>query len=113
AVRESMLQSLSIPNTGMAIIMDISDSNDIHPKNKQDVGHRLALWARAKVYGEKIPYSGPLPAGQQVMGNEVVVTFEHADGLQAKGEELRGFEIAGSDKVFKPAKARIDGDKVV
>ncbi len=113
-VREAMLQALAIPNTGMAITMDIGDSNDIHPKNKQDVGHRLALWARAKVYGEKVPYSGPLPAGQQVKGNEIVVNFQHADGgLQAKGGELRAFQIAGSDKVWKPATARIDGDKVL
>lgn len=114
AVREAMLHTLSVPHTGMAITMDIGDHQDIHPKNKQDVGHRLALWALAKVYGEKIPYSGPLPAGQQVKGNEVVVSFQHADGgLQAKDGELRGFQVAGSDKEWKPAKARIEGDKVI
>jgi hypothetical protein len=112
-VRESMLKTLALPNTGMTINMDIGESNDIHPKNKQDIGHRLALWALARVYGHKIVYSGPLPAGQQVKGNVIVLSFQHATGLTAKGGELRGFQIAGADKQWQPANAVIVGSQVV
>jgi len=86
-VRESMLKSLSVPKTGMAITMDIGDPQDIHPKNKQDVGKRLALWALGAVYGEKVPAtSGPLPAGHKVRGSEIVLSFTHTNGgLVAKG----------------------------
>lgn len=114
-VRESMLKSLSVPKTGMAITMDIGDPKDIHPKNKQDVGKRLALWALGAVYGEKVPAtSGPLPAGHKVRGREIVLSFKHTNGgLCAKGGALKGFVIAGEDKQWKPAAARIEGDKVV
>lgn len=113
-VRESMLKSLSVPNTGMAIALDLGNPTDIHPKNKQDVGHRLALWALAKAYGQDIAYSGPLPKSHEIKGNEIIVTFEHAAGLQAKGGgEVIGFQIAGEDKQWQSATARIDGDKVI
>ena len=114
-VRESMLKSLSVPKTGMAITVDIGDPKDIHPKNKQDVGKRLALWALGTVYGKKVPAtSGPLPAGHKVRGSEVVLSFTHADGgLVAKGGELKGFVIAGADKQWKPATARIEGAKII
>jgi hypothetical protein len=114
-VRESMLKSLSVPKTGMAITMDIGDPKDIHPKNKQDVGKRLALWALGTVYGEKVPaISGPLPAGHKIRGSEVVLSFKHTNGgLVAKGGALKGFVIAGEDKQWKPAIARIEGDKVI
>jgi sialate O-acetylesterase len=112
-VREAMLEALSLPNTGMTVNIDIGEAHNIHPKNKQEVGRRLALWARARVYGEKAPWSGPLPAGHQVQGTVVQVTFRHADGLTARGGELRGFEVAGKDGHWYPATARIQGDKVV
>jgi hypothetical protein len=113
-IRECMLQSLSVKNTGMAITVDVGDPKNIHPKNKQAVGHRLSLWARAKVYGEKIPYSGPLPAGQKIKGDKIILSFKHTDGgLLAKGGELKGFMIAGADRKWVPATARIEGDQVV
>ena len=114
-VRESMLKSLSVPKTGMAITMDIGDPQDIHPKNKQDVGKRLALWALGTVYGEKVPaISGPLPAGHKISGGEIVLSFKHTNGgLVAKGGALKWFVVAGADKQWKPATARIEGDKVI
>ncbi|HEX3655019.1 MAG TPA: sialate O-acetylesterase [Pirellulales bacterium] len=114
-VREAMLQSLRVKKTGMAVTVDIGEPNDNHPKNKQEVGRRLALWALGTVYGQKVPAtSGPLPAGRKIRGSEVVLSFEHTDGgLVAKGGELKGFQIAGEDKVWKPAQAKIEGTEVV
>ena len=113
-VREAMLRSLSLPNTSMAIVIDAGEAANIHPKDKQTVGTRLSLWARAKVYGERIPYSGPLPAGHKIRNDEVTLSFSNTDnGLAAKGGELKGFAIAGSDRKWVWAKARIDGDKVI
>jgi hypothetical protein len=114
-VREGMLQTLNVPKTGMAITMDIGETADIHPKNKQDVGHRLAFWALGTVYGQKVAsLSGPLPAGHAVKGGEVVCSFTHADeGLKAQGGDLKGFVIAGADQKWVPASAKIAGDTVV
>lgn len=113
--RESMLNCLgTVPNSGMAITIDIGDPSRIHPKNKAPVGQRLSLWARAKVYGEKIPFSGPLPAGSKVSGNEVTLSFTHTDGgLVARGGDLKGFVIAGADQKWLSAKARVSGDQIV
>ena len=113
-VRESMLKSLSVPNSGMAITIDTGDADDIHPKNKQPVGHRLALWAKSQVYGQRIPYSGPLPAEHRINGGKVILSFKHADGgLTAKEGDLKGFTIAGADKKWQWATARIEGKTVV
>ena len=113
-VREAMLRTLSVPNTGMAIIIDSGEEANIHPKNKQVVGTRLALWAKAKVYDQNIPFSGPLPGPHTIKGNEVTISFTNADGgLVAKDGELKGFAIAGKDKKWFWAKARIEGDKVI
>lgn len=113
-VREAMLKTLSVTNTGMAITIDVGDAKNIHPLNKQAVGKRLALWARAKVYGENIPHSGPLPAGHRIDGSRIIVSFTHTDGgLVAKDGELRGFEIAGQDQKWAPATAQIQGDLVI
>lgn len=115
-MRESMLHCLSsVPNSGMAVTIDVGDPGNIHPKNKQPVGHRLALWARATVYGEQIPFSGPLPAGATINGAEVSLAFTHTDGgLVAKsGGELKGFVIVGADKKWVRAQARIEGDRVI
>jgi len=114
AVREAMLKTLALKDTGMAITIDIGDEKDIHPKNKQDVGRRLAAWALGTVYGQKVATSGPMPAGHQVRGSEVLLSFKHTDGgLVAKGGELKGFVVAGEDKQWKSARARIEGDKVI
>jgi sialate O-acetylesterase len=115
-VREAMLRSLAVPNTGMAITIDIGDPKDIHPKNKQEVGRRLSLWALGTVYKQKVAVtSGPLPAGHKIRGSEVALSFKHTDGgLVAKGGgELKGFQIAGADKAWKPAQAKIAGDRVI
>ncbi len=113
-VREAMLKTLKLPNTGMGINIDIGEARDIHPKNKQDIGRRLSLWALGTVYGKDVPaVSGPLPARHKVNGNEIVLSFKHAEGLTAKDGELKGFTIAGEDKVFQPAQAKIQGDKVI
>ena len=113
-VREAMLKSLKLPKTGMGINIDIGEENDIHPKNKQDVGKRLAMWALATVYQRpNVAASGPLPAGHEFRSREAVVTFKHTDGgLKADGE-LQGFQVAGRDQQWKPASARIDGSKVI
>jgi sialate O-acetylesterase len=113
-VRECMLQTLVVTNTGMAITVDVGEANNIHPKNKQAVGHRLALWALAKVYGRDIPYSGPLPDGQEIKGDEIVLSFKHTDGgLVAKDGDLKGFAIAGDDHHWVWARARIEGNQVI
>jgi sialate O-acetylesterase len=114
ALRDAQLHTLELANTGMAVTIDIGDADNIHPKNKQDVGHRLALAARAIAYGEKVEYSGPIPRTVTPDGDGLRVWFDHVGtGLQTKGAELRGFEIAGADRVFHPADARIDGNTVV
>lgn len=115
AVREAMLKTLALPKTGMAITIDIGEAGDIHPKNKQDVGHRLAWWALGTVYGRSVPaVSGPLPAGHQVRGAEVVLSFKHTNGgLVARSSALQGFVVAGADRKWVPAQARIEGDKVI
>ena len=114
-LRESMMKVLALPKTGMAITLDIGDPQDIHPKNKQDVGKRLSYWALATVYGRSVPaISGPLPTGSQVEGDAIRVSFRHADGLKTRdGAAPRGWLIAGADKAWKPAEARIDGTSVV
>jgi sialate O-acetylesterase len=113
-VREAMRKSLAVPNTGMAIAIDVGDPKDIHPKNKQEVGRRLALWALAEVYKKEGPSSGPLPTEQQASGDGITVKFSHADGLKTRdGKPPRGFELAGTDNAWKPAEAKIDGATVV
>jgi sialate O-acetylesterase len=112
---EAQTKTLSASkNTGMAVTTDIGDLADIHPKNKQDVGLRLALWALAKDYGKQdLVYSGPLYESSAVEGNKIRVKFQHAAGLMAKSGEPQLFTIAGEDKKFVPAKAVIDGETVV
>jgi sialate O-acetylesterase len=113
-VREAQAQAMKLPNTAMAVTIDIGDKKNVHPKNKQDLGDRLARIARALVYGEKIEYSGPMYESMQVQGNAIAIRFSHVGGgLVAKGGDLKTFEIAGADKTYVPAVARIDGDKVV
>ncbi len=114
ALRYAQFKTLSVPNTGMAVTIDIGDYNRIHPQNKQEVGRRLALVARAKTYGENIPYSGPQYQAQKVEGNKITLAFKYTDGgLAARGDTLKGFTIAGADKVFHPAMAVISGNKIV
>ena len=113
--REAQLKSLSVPNTAMAVAIDLGEWNDIHPDRKKDVGDRLALAAEKIAYGENIVYSGPIYQSHQIDGNKVIVSFNNTGtGLVTNdGEELTEFTIAGADKKFVWAKAKIEGDKVV
>ena len=114
-MRESMLKTLALPNTGMAIAIDIGETGNIHPANKQEVGRRLSLWALGTVYGKKVAAtSGPLPAGHEIKGAEVIVTLSHADGLKTRdGAPAKSFQLAGADKQWKAANAKIDGAKLI
>jgi len=114
-LREAQLMTLSLPNIGMAVTIDIGDAYNIHPNNKWDVGHRLALNALQKAYGRNIVASGPVYTAMYREGNAVRLRFRHiADGLVSKNDEpLTGFQIAGTDRVFHEAAARIAGTEVV
>ncbi|RVU00471.1 9-O-acetylesterase [Mucilaginibacter limnophilus] len=112
-LREAQSKTLSLPNTGMAVTIDIGDGGNIHPANKQDVGHRLALIARAKTYDEKVEYSGPVYQSFKIKGNTVEIAFSNADGLNVKGGKLTGFTVADADKKFYWADAKIEGNKVI
>jgi sialate O-acetylesterase len=114
---EAQVACLKIPNTGMAVTTDIVHNiADIHPKDKFNVGNRLALWALAKTYGKKdLVYSGPLYKGIKIDGSKAILSFaQTGGGLKARDEKpLSEFEIAGEDGKFVPAEAKIEGDKVV
>ncbi|MDP4581055.1 MAG: sialate O-acetylesterase [Saprospiraceae bacterium] len=115
-IRDAQRKSLKVKNTGMAVTLDIVDNTkNSHPRNKLDVGKRLALWALAKDYGKaELVYSGPLYKSIQVEKKKIRVYFEHVgSGLMAKDGDLTHFEIAGNDKIFYPASAIIDGETVV
>ena len=109
-----LVTAITVPNTAMAVITDLGEENDIHPKKKEPVGERLALAARALVYGEQIEYSGPMYTKSVVLGDKVILCFDHVDGgLVVRGETLAGFAIAGADGNYVPAKAEIRRDKCV
>jgi sialate O-acetylesterase len=114
-IREAQLLSWQkVPRTAMSVITDIGNETDIHPTQKEPVGGRLALAARAIAYGEKITYSGPVYASMKVRGDQAVLSFKHlGSGLLAKGGDLKGFTIAGADGNFTSATATIEGDKVI
>ncbi|HBO45865.1 MAG TPA: sialate O-acetylesterase, partial [Planctomycetaceae bacterium] len=110
------LTLLATPGTGMVVTTDIGNVADIHPTNKQDVGHRLALWALATVYGkDNVVYSGPMYKSMAVEGDKIRLSFDHVGGGLAAREDkpLSHFVIAGEDKVFHPATAQIDGHTIV
>jgi len=115
-LREAQRAALALPNTGQAVIIDIGEADDIHPRNKQDVGLRLALTARHVAYGEALVYSGPVYLSHEARGNRIAVAFDHIGrGLVAKGtgDTVGGFAIAGADHQFVWADARIEGDEVI
>jgi len=115
-LREAQLRSLSVPNTGMAVAIDLGEWNDIHPDRKKEVGERLALAAEKIACGEKdIVYSGPIYQSSAINGNKIIISFTNTgSGLTTNdGEELSQFAIAGADKKFVWAKAKIEGDKVI
>ena len=115
-LREAQTMTLSLPNTGMSVTTDIGNDSDIHPKNKQDVGKRLAAIALHNVYEKNIVYSGPVYQSMKVEGNKVILSFTNTgSGLMVKDKDgyLKGFEVAGGDKQFHYAKAVIENDHVV
>lgn len=124
-LREAQTQTLRLPETGQAILIDIGESRDIHPRNKKDAGERLALVALAKTYGKDLPYSGPVYESLAIEGNAARVKFRHADGglvvrPEAKdpsvgnmASEVQGFAICGEDRKWVWADARIDGQTVI
>lgn len=111
-VREGMFQTLKLPHTGMAVTIDIGEAKDIHPKNKQEVGRRLAQWALGDVYGRKVAVSGPRYVKHEIIGPHVVVRMSHTDGGLVGREGLKGFVICGTDQQWKPAEVKIDGEKL-
>ena len=115
-LREAQTMTMSaLPKTGEAVIIDLGEGQDIHPRNKQDVAKRLARWALASDYGVSIPYRSPIYRSMERQGNKIVVTFDHVGGglRTFDTRDLRGFAIAGSDRKFVWAKANIvGGDKV-
>jgi sialate O-acetylesterase len=114
-LQEAQLMTLSLPNTGMAVTTDIGNIRDIHPRNKQGVGRRLALWALAKDYGQNdLVYSGPLYRSMQKEGAKIRIQFDHTgSGLMALGGDLNHFTIAGPDKKFVEATAEIDNNTIM
>jgi sialate O-acetylesterase len=113
-IREAQRRTLALTNTAMAVTIDIGNPDNVHPADKQTVGARLALAARALAYGEHVEYSGPLFRQAAPDGQGMRVWFDHAgDELVAKGGALEGFEIAGDDRRFVKADARIEGRTVV
>ncbi|WP_443936784.1 sialate O-acetylesterase [Pedobacter sp. MW01-1-1] len=114
-MREAQLKALSVPNTAMAVAIDLGEWNDVHPDQKQPVGERLALIALAKVYGKNIEYSGPILKSSEVSRNKIVLSFDHVGAglISNDGEALSEFAIAAADKKFVWAKATIEGSKVL
>ncbi len=114
-LRDAQLQTTrTLPNTAQAVITDVGQETDIHPRWKEPVGARLALAARALGYGEKIEYSGPAYESMRIEGDKAILTFQHVGGgLVAKNGPLVGFTIAGADRKFVKADAEIHGDQVV
>jgi sialate O-acetylesterase len=113
-LREAQTMTLREPNTGMAVIIDIGDADSIHPLNKLDVGHRLAVWALANTYKKNVVPSGPLFTSASFAGDQVRIKFKYGRGLKTSdGKPAKGFAIAGADRTFYWADARIDGDSIV
>lgn len=112
-VREAQFETLSVAKTGMAVTIDVGNPTNVHPADKQTVGHRLGLAARALAYDEQVEYSGPLFRQATSDADSIHVYFTHGNGLSAHGGALQGFEIAGKDGKYVPATATIEGETVV
>jgi sialate O-acetylesterase len=115
-LREAQTRTLSLPATGMSVTTDIGESNDIHPKNKQDVGLRLAAIAMNNIYGQPGEYSGPVYESMSIQGDKIILSFTHTGSslmVKDKYGYIKGFEIAGSDHHFYFAKASMQNNKVI
>jgi sialate O-acetylesterase len=107
--------SLKLPHTGMAVTSDIGEENDVHPKNKREVGHRLALAVLAKVYGKDVDYSGPIFRSMRVERGVARMSFDHVNTglITPNSAPLKGFTLAANDRKYRFARARIEGDEVI
>lgn len=104
----------TVQNTGLAVTIDVGDPKNLHPPRKAEIGGRLALWALGTTYGRRIVYSGPVYESMKITTNEVHIRFRYVgDGLEGRGEPLKGFSIAGADRKFHGADARVEGDEVI
>jgi len=114
-LREAQLVTLkAVPNTGLAVTIDVGEASNLHPPRKEEIGSRLALWALGTTYGQNLEYCGPLYLHSKTENGEVQISFTHVGaGLAVHGDSLNGFTIAGADKKFHRATARIEGDAVV
>jgi len=113
-VRDAQRKALEVPNTGMVVLSDIGDTLNIHPRNKQDAALRLANLALNRYYKKAdMEDSGPLFKSMVVDKNKAIITFDHSDGLHVAGDKLTCFELAGEDKVFYPAEAKIKDQQVI
>jgi sialate O-acetylesterase len=112
-LREAQTQTLALPNTGQALAIDIGNPDDIHPANKQDVGRRLALLAKGRIHGATVDDTGPTFASATREGPALRVRFTHANGLIAHDKPVQSLEIAGADRKFFPAKAKIERDTIL
>jgi len=114
-LRDAQLKALSIPNTAMVVNIDLGEWNDIHPDDKKSVGERMALAGLKLAYNEDLVYSGPIYKSHEIDGNKITISFNHVgSALMSKdGEPLSEFAIAGDDKEFVWAQAKIDGDKLI
>lgn len=114
-IREAQAKALSVPNTAMAVTIDLGEWNDIHPDNKKDVGERMALGALKLAYQKDIVYAGPLYTSAVIDGSKIIVSFDHTGSglISIDGEELSDFAIAGADKKFVWAKTKIEGNRVM
>jgi len=109
-----LLTQKSVPDTGLAVTIDVGEAGNLHPPRKEEIGQRLALWALGTTYAQKLVYSGPLYANMRLEGNRIRINFTHAGtGLASRGEPPIGFTIAGDDRKFHYATAEIEGDSIL
>ena len=109
-----LLTAKAVPNTGLVVTIDVGDPHNLHPPRKAEIGQRSAVWALGTTYGEKIVYSGPIYDSMQIVGGEIKIHFLHrGTGLEARGGTVKGFSIAGADRKFHWANARIEGGSIV
>jgi sialate O-acetylesterase len=114
-LREAQLVTAkTVPNTGLAVTIDVGEAGNLHPPRKAEIGERLALWALGTTYGKKIVYSGPLYESSKIESSRIRVQFQQiGSGLEARGGELKGFAIAGRDRKFHWANASIEGNSII
>ncbi|WP_263382334.1 sialate O-acetylesterase [Granulicella arctica] len=112
-VREAQRRTLKLRNTGMAVTIDVGQADNVHPPDKETVGERLALWARSISYGERVEASGPVMKELVPRDSGLMVLFDHAAGLNARGGAVTGLEVAGPDRIFVPAAGKLEGEALV